>query len=140
MRRLDGITDSMDMSLNKLWVQTFVSKVMSLIFNMLSRLVMAFPPRSKCHLISWLQSPSAVILSVVVCAGDLLKEVAIIFITSTIVWSQIKQQGGNTAPPIDRKLDYPWDFPGKSTGVGCHCPLQMYSAYKLNKQDDNKEP
>ena len=42
--------------------RTFVSKVMSLIFNMLSRLVMAFPPRSKCHLISWLQSPSAVIL------------------------------------------------------------------------------
>ena len=30
---------------------------------------------------------------------------AIIFITSTIVWSQIKQQGGNTAPPINRKLD-----------------------------------
>ena len=42
--------------------RTFVSKVMSLIFNMLSRLVIAFPPRSKCHLISWLQSPSAVIL------------------------------------------------------------------------------
>ena len=40
----------------------FVSKVMSLLFNMLSRLVMAFLPRSKCLLISWLQSPSAVIL------------------------------------------------------------------------------
>ena len=36
-------------------------------------------------------------LSAAVCAGDLLKEVAIIFITSTIVWPQVKQQGGNTA-------------------------------------------
>ena len=41
---------------------TFVGKVMSLFFNMLSRLVIAFLPRSKCLLISWLQSPSAVIL------------------------------------------------------------------------------
>ena len=41
--------------------QNFVGKVMSLLFNMLSRLVIAFLPRSKC-LISWLQSPSAVIL------------------------------------------------------------------------------
>ena len=41
---------------------TFVSKVMSLLFNMLSRFVIAFLPRSKCLLISWLQSPSAVIL------------------------------------------------------------------------------
>ena len=41
---------------------TFVSKIMSLLFNTLSRFVMAFLPRSKCLLISWLQSPSAVIL------------------------------------------------------------------------------
>ena len=40
---------------------TFVGKVMSLLFNMLSRLVITFLPRSKCLLISWLQSPSAVI-------------------------------------------------------------------------------
>ena len=40
---------------------TFVGKVVSLLFNMLSRLVIAFLPRSKCLLISWLQSPSAVI-------------------------------------------------------------------------------
>ena len=45
-----------------LTIQTFVGKVMSLLFNMLSRLVIAFLPRRKCHLISWLQSPSAVIL------------------------------------------------------------------------------
>jgi len=42
--------------------QTFVNKVMSLLVNMLSRLVIAFLPRSKHLLISWLQSPSAVIL------------------------------------------------------------------------------
>ena len=42
--------------------QTFVGKGMSLLYNMLSRLVITFLPRSKCLLISWLQSPSAVIL------------------------------------------------------------------------------
>ena len=41
---------------------TFVGKGMSLLFNILSKLVIAFLPRSKCLLISWLQSPSAVIL------------------------------------------------------------------------------
>ena len=43
-------------------IQTFVGKVMSLFFNMLSRLVITFLPRSKHFLILWLQSPSAVIL------------------------------------------------------------------------------
>ena len=43
-------------------IGTLVSKVMSLLFNMLSRLVIAFLPRSKRLLISWLQSPFAVIL------------------------------------------------------------------------------
>ena len=42
--------------------QTFVGKVISLLFNMLSRLVLTFLPRSKHLLISWLQSPSVVIL------------------------------------------------------------------------------
>ena len=45
-----------------LTIHIFVSKVMSLLFNMLSRLVIAFLPRSKRLLVSWLQSPSAVIL------------------------------------------------------------------------------
>ena len=44
------------------YVQTFVSKVMSLLFNTLSRFVIAFLPRSKCLLISWLPSLSTVIL------------------------------------------------------------------------------
>ena len=43
-------------------IWTFVGKVMSLLFNMLSRFVVTFLPRSKCPLISWLQSPSQVIL------------------------------------------------------------------------------
>ena len=42
--------------------RTFVDKVMALLFNMLSRLVITFLPRSKCLLISWLQPPSSVIL------------------------------------------------------------------------------
>ena len=41
--------------------RTLIGKVMSLLFNVLSRLVITFLPRSKCRLISWLQSPSAVI-------------------------------------------------------------------------------
>ena len=53
------MTTRKTISLTK-WI--FVGKVMSLLFNMLSRLVIAFLPRSKGLLISWLQSPSAVIL------------------------------------------------------------------------------
>ena len=45
-----------------LTIWTFAGKVMSLLFHMLSRLTIAFLPRSKCLLISWLQSPAAVIL------------------------------------------------------------------------------
>ena len=45
-----------------LTIWTFVHKVMSLLFNMLSRFVIAFFPKSKHHLISWLQLPSTVIL------------------------------------------------------------------------------
>ena len=45
--------------------QTLVDKVMSLLFNILSRLVIAFLPGSKCLLISWLQLPSAVILNAI---------------------------------------------------------------------------
>ena len=45
-----------------LTIWTFVGKVMSLLFNTLSKIVMVFLPRSKHLLISWLQSPSAMIL------------------------------------------------------------------------------
>ena len=56
--------------------------------------------------VGWQQPPTDLgALSVSVCAQDLFKKITIVFITSTIVWSQVKQQGGNTAPPINRKLD-----------------------------------
>ena len=56
--------------------QTFVDKVMSLLFNKLSRLVITFLPRSKCLLISWLQSPSSVILE--------LKEIKSVTVSSSV--------------------------------------------------------
>ena len=65
MRWLDGQLLHPYMTTGKtiaLMRQTFVGKVMSVLLNMLSRLVMTFLPRSKRLLISWLQSPSTVIL------------------------------------------------------------------------------
>ena len=56
--------------------QTFVGKVMSLPFNMLSRLVITFLPRSKRLLISWLQSPSAVILEPKIMKSDTVSTVS----------------------------------------------------------------
>ena len=57
--------------------QNFVGKVMSLVFNILSRLVTAFPPGSKHLSISWLQSPSAVILEPKKIYQSILKEINI---------------------------------------------------------------
>ena len=55
---------------------TFVGKVMSLLFNMLSKCVMAFLPRSKHLLNSWLQSPSAVILEPQIIKSDTVSTVS----------------------------------------------------------------
>ena len=57
----------------------FVGKVMSLRFNMWSRFVIAFLPRNKCVLISWLQSPSAVILE-----PKKIKSVTVLVVSSSI--------------------------------------------------------
>ena len=57
--------------------QSFVGKVMSLLFNMLSRLVITFLLRSKCLLISWLQSPSAVILEPKKMKSDIVSTVSL---------------------------------------------------------------
>ena len=57
--------------------RTFVGKVMSLFFNMLSRLVITFLPRSKRLLISWLQSPSAVILEPQKIKSDIVSTVSL---------------------------------------------------------------
>ena len=59
--------------------QTFVGKVMSLLFNILSRLVITFLPRSKHLLISWLQSPNAVILE-----PKIIKSVAVFTVSPSI--------------------------------------------------------
>ena len=58
---------------------TFVDKVMSLLFNILSRFVIAFLPSSKHLLISWLQSPSAVILE-----SKKIKSVTVSFVSPSI--------------------------------------------------------
>ena len=56
--------------------QTFAGKVMSLLFNMLSRLVITFLPKSKHLLISWLQSPSAVVLESLKIKSDMVYTVS----------------------------------------------------------------
>ena len=61
---------------------TFVGKVVSLLFNMLSRLVIAFLPRSKYLLISWLQSPSAVILEPLK-----IKSLTVSIVSPSLPWS-----------------------------------------------------
>ena len=60
-------------------------------------------------------------------AWDLLKEVTVIFITSTIVWPQVKQQRGNTAPPINRKLDYRFTEHGPTHESKTQFPPQSVS-------------
>ena len=67
-------------------IQTFVSKVMSLLFNMLSSFVIAFLPRSKRLLISWLQSPSAVILE-----PKKIKSVTVSFVSPSICHEVVDQ-------------------------------------------------
>ena len=62
-----------------LTIQTFVSKVMSLLFNTLSRFITALLPRSKCLLISWLQSPSTVILEPQKIKSDIVSTVSHLF-------------------------------------------------------------
>ena len=68
--------------------QTFVGKVMSLLFNMLSRLIIAFLLRSKHLLISWLQSPSAVILN-----PPKIKSLTVSIVSSSICHEVMGQDG-----------------------------------------------
>ena len=149
--------------------QAFVGKVMSLLFNMLSTLVIAFLPRSKHLLISWLQSPSAVIL----------KHKKIKFLTVSIVFPSIchEMMGPDPMILVFWKLGFKPTFPLSSfifikrffissslsairvvpsaymslltfllailipTCVSSNPGFHMmYSAYKLNKQGDNIQP
>ena len=67
--------------------QTFVGKIMSLFFNMLSRLVIALLPRSKCLLISWLQTLSAVILE-----SKKIKFLTVSFASPSICYELMRQE------------------------------------------------
>ena len=106
---------------------TFVSKVMSLFFNILSRFSIAFRPRSKHLLISWLQSPSTVILepkkieSVSRGGGGLV---------TNLCPSNSRDPMGYSLPT---RLFCPCESSDKNTGVGCHFLLQgIWLIQKLN--------
>ena len=77
--------------------QIFVGKVMSLLLNMLSRLVITFLPTSKCLLISWLQSPSAVILEPKKTKSDTVS------IVSPFIWCEV--MGLASGPITSREMD-----------------------------------
>ena len=87
-------------------IWTFTGKVMSLLFNILSRLVIAFLPRSKCLLISWLQSPSAVILEPkkIKCVT-----VSIVSHLFSMKWWDCKE-----IKPVHPKGDQSWIFIGSA--------------------------
>ena len=83
--------------------QTFVGKVMSLLFNMLSKLIIAFLPKSKHLLISWLQSPSAVILE-----PKKIKSVTISIVSPSICL-EVMGPEGNGNPLLYSCLENPMD-------------------------------
>ena len=97
---------------------TFVGKVMSLLFNMLSRFFIAFLSRSKHLLISWLQSPSLLIFGAQENKVWHCFHCCCCWVTSVVsnsVWPHRRQP---------TRLPRPWDSPGKNTKVGCHFLLQ----------------
>ena len=194
---------------------TFVGKLISLLFNMLSSLVITFLPRSKCLFISWLQSPSAVILeppkiksvtvSPSICHEVMGLEAMILVLwmlsfkptfslfsftfikrlfssssaaaakslqscptlwdpidgsplaSSSLGFSRQEHWSGLPFPPPmhesekwkwshsdmsdslwshglqPTRLLHPWDFPGKSTGVGCHCLQRSSSSLSVKR-------
>jgi len=149
--------------------QTFVGKAMPLLFNMLSRLVIAFLPRSKRLLISWLQLPSAVILeprkiksvTVSIVSPSICHEVMGPDATILVFWMlSFKPTSSLSCFTFIKKL-----FSSSSLSAirvvssaylrllifllanlisACSSSnlafLVMYSAYKLNKQGDNIQP
>uniref|UniRef100_A0AC11DWY6 Uncharacterized protein n=1 Tax=Ovis aries TaxID=9940 RepID=A0AC11DWY6_SHEEP len=146
--------------------QTFVGKVMSLLLNMLSRLVIAFLPRSKCLLISWLQSPSAVILEPPKIKSDTVSTVspsishevmgpdAMIFVFrmlsfkptfSLSSFTLIQRLFSSSSLSAIRVVSSAYlrlliFFPAvliPAYASSSPAFLLMYSAYKLNKQGDN---
>ena len=148
---------------------TFAGKVMSLLFNMLSSLVIAFLPRSKRLLISWLQSPSAVILepkkiksvTVSIVSPSICREVMGLDAMILVFWmlsfkptfslssfTFIKRLFSSSSLSAIRMLSSAYlrllIFLLAILIPACASSSQafhmMYSAYKLNKQDDNIQP
>ena len=144
----------------------FVGKVMSLLFNMLSRLVIAFLPRSKCLLISWLQSPSTVILepqklkslTVSIVSPSICHEVMgpdamilvfwmLSFKPTFSLFSFMKRLFSSSLSAIRvvssaylRLLIFLLAILIPACASSSPAFLRMYSAYKLNKQGDKIEP
>ena len=136
---------------------TFVGKVMSLLFNILSRLVIAFLPRSKHLLISWLQSPSAVILepqniksfTVSIVSPSMCHEMmgpdAMILVSECWALSQLFHSPLSLSSRGSLVLHF---LPSEVTDISPAILIpacassslafwMMYSAYKLNKLGDN---
>ena len=148
--------------------QTSVDKVMALLFNMLSRLIVTFLLRSKCLLISWLQSPSAVILeskkvkyvTVSTVSPSICHEVmgpdAMIFVfwmlsfkpTFSLYFTFIKKLFSSSSLSAIRVVSSAYLrlfiflpvilIPACASSSPAF--RMMYSAYKLNKQGDNIQP
>ena len=148
--------------------QTFVGKVISLLFNMLSRLVITFLPRSKCLSISWLQSPSAVtselnkikshtvsIVSPSIC-HELTESDAMILVFRKLTFKSgfslssftlIKRLLSSSLSAIKavssaclRLLIFLLAILIPACASFSPAFRLMYSAYKLNKQDDDIQP
>ena len=109
--------------------QTFVDKVMSLLLNMLSRLVITFLPRSKSLLISWLQSPSPVILELQKIKSDTVSTVSP-SISHEVMGAECRRIDAfelwcwrrllespldcKEIQPVHSEGDQPWDFCGRT--------------------------
>ena len=142
--------------------QTYVGKVMSLLFNMLSRLVITFLPRSKGLLISWLQSPSAVILkprkiksaTVSTVSPSICHEVIGLVAMMLVFWMLSFKptfslsyftfiKGFFSSSSLSVYLRLLIFLPAILIPVYASSSpafLMMYSAYKLSKQGDNIQP
>ena len=139
-----------------LTIRTFVGKVMSLLFNMLSRLVITFLPRRKCLLISWLQSLSAVILEPINKVSHCfhcfpiylpwsdgtgchdLSFLNVELYASSLVFLHSLQWVVSSA--YLRLLIFLLAVLIPACASSSSAFLMMYSAYKLNKQGDNIQP
>jgi len=147
---------------------TFVGKVMSLLFNMLSKLIITFLPRSKCLLISWLQSPSVVILEpkkivshCFHCFPSICHEVMGLDAMFLVFWIlSFKPTFSFSSFTFIKRLFSSSSLSAISVVSSAYLRLliflleilipacasfslaflMMYSAYKLNKQGDNIQP